>query len=333
MVPTGPKMVTSRFDVADGYTIEGYERTGGYDALRKALGGMKPEEVHAEVKSAELLGRGGAGFPAGVKWGFCPPGVLPRYVVVNGDESEPGTYKDRLLMELDPHQLIEGVVLTLLRHRRGAGLPVRAGRDGPRPGADRAGPERRLRQGLRGQGHPRQRVQRRHHAGLGGRRLHRRRGDRPHREPRGRAGDAPAEAALLPGRQGPVHAADDREQRRDAVERPVDRDQRRRRLQADRGGHLHRHADVRGVGPREPAGRLRGAPGRHHLPPAVRGSRVLRRHPGRRTSSRPSSPAAPRRRGSSRSTSTCPSTSRRSTRRARCWGRVPSSSWTRPPTW
>ncbi len=112
MVPTGPKMVTSRFDVADGYTIEGYERTGGYDALRKALGGMKPEDVHAEVKSAELLGRGGAGFPAGVKWGFCPPGVLPRYVVVNGDESEPGTYKDRLLMELDPHQLIEGVVLT-----------------------------------------------------------------------------------------------------------------------------------------------------------------------------------------------------------------------------
>ena len=54
------------------------------------------------MKSAELLGRGGAGFPAGVKWGFCPPGVLPRYVVVNGDESEPGTYKDRLLMELDP---------------------------------------------------------------------------------------------------------------------------------------------------------------------------------------------------------------------------------------
>ena len=64
-----------------------------------------------EVKAASLLGRGGAGFPAGTKWGFCPPGVWPRYLVVNGDESEPGTYKDRLLMEKDPHQLIEGVLI------------------------------------------------------------------------------------------------------------------------------------------------------------------------------------------------------------------------------
>ena len=63
------------------------------------------------MKSASLLGRGGAGFPAGTKWGFCPPGVWPRYLVVNGDESEPGTYKDRLLMEKDPHQLIEGVLI------------------------------------------------------------------------------------------------------------------------------------------------------------------------------------------------------------------------------
>ncbi len=72
---------------------------------------MKPEEVAAQVKDATLLGRGGAGFPAGVKWSFLPPNAQPYYVVVNGDESEPGTYKDRLLMERDPHQLIEGVVL------------------------------------------------------------------------------------------------------------------------------------------------------------------------------------------------------------------------------
>ena len=58
-----------------------------------------------------MLGRGGAGFPAGVKWGLTPQGVWPRYLVVNGDESEPGTYKDRLLMELDPHQLIEGCLI------------------------------------------------------------------------------------------------------------------------------------------------------------------------------------------------------------------------------
>ena len=111
LVPMGPKLVTTRFDVADGYTYDGYVRTGGYTALRKALTTMTPEEVHAEVKTSEMQGRGGAGFPAGTKWGFLPPGVLPRYVVVNGDESEPGTYKDRLLMELDPHQLIEGTVI------------------------------------------------------------------------------------------------------------------------------------------------------------------------------------------------------------------------------
>ena len=73
---------------------------------------MTPDQVHEEVKKASLLGRGGAGFPAGIKWGFLPPDVWPRYLVVNGDESEPGTYKDRLLIERDPHQLIEGCVIT-----------------------------------------------------------------------------------------------------------------------------------------------------------------------------------------------------------------------------
>jgi NADH-quinone oxidoreductase subunit F len=105
-----PKIVTSRWDLDDGHTIAAYERSGGYEALRTALR-MSPDEVSAEVKAASLLGRGGAGFPAGVKWGFCPPGVWPRYLVVNGDESEPGTYKDRILMERDPHQLVEGVLI------------------------------------------------------------------------------------------------------------------------------------------------------------------------------------------------------------------------------
>jgi NADH-quinone oxidoreductase subunit F len=108
--PPVPKIITSRVDLDDSYTLERYEATGGYSALRKALG-MAPESVAAEVKDASLLGRGGAGFPAGVKWGFCPPGVWPRYLVVNGDESEPGTYKDRILMERDPHQLIEGILI------------------------------------------------------------------------------------------------------------------------------------------------------------------------------------------------------------------------------
>jgi NADH-quinone oxidoreductase subunit F len=111
-VPTGPRIITARFDQLDAYTYDGYVRSGGYAALRKAVTEMAPEEVHEEVKASEMQGRGGAGFPTGTKWGFLPANVFPRYVVVNGDESEPGTYKDRLLMELDPHQLIEGVVIT-----------------------------------------------------------------------------------------------------------------------------------------------------------------------------------------------------------------------------
>jgi NADH-quinone oxidoreductase subunit F len=106
----GPKVVTSRFAHDDSYTLERSEATGGYDALRAVLQ-MAPADAAELVKEAVLLGRGGAGFPAGIKWGFMPP-VWPRYLVVNGDESEPGTYKDRLLMERDPHQLIEGCIIT-----------------------------------------------------------------------------------------------------------------------------------------------------------------------------------------------------------------------------
>src|SRR3954468_20974064 len=110
MITDSPKIITSRLGYADSHTLARYEATGGYEALRKALT-MTPASVVDEVKAASLLGRGGAGFPAGVKWGCCPPGVWPRYLVVNGDESEPGTYKDRILMERDPHQLIEGILL------------------------------------------------------------------------------------------------------------------------------------------------------------------------------------------------------------------------------
>ena len=106
----GPKLITGRLAHEDSFTLERFLATGGYQGLRTALG-RAPAEVHAEVREATLLGRGGAGFPAGVKWGFCPEGVWPRYLVVNGDESEPGTYKDRLLMERDPHQLIEGMLI------------------------------------------------------------------------------------------------------------------------------------------------------------------------------------------------------------------------------
>ncbi len=110
-MPAPLKMITTRWDQPDGHTLDGYLRTGGYDALRKALA-TDPGAVIEEVKTANLAGRGGAGFPCGTKWSFLPKDVFPRYLVVNGDESEPGTYKDRILLERDPHQLIEGVLIT-----------------------------------------------------------------------------------------------------------------------------------------------------------------------------------------------------------------------------
>ncbi len=89
-----------------------YERAGGYQALRKALREMTPESVVEEVKGANLRGRGGAGFPTGLKWSLVPKDAPhPRYVVCNADEMEPGTFKDRVIMEGDPHELVEGVIL------------------------------------------------------------------------------------------------------------------------------------------------------------------------------------------------------------------------------
>jgi NADH-quinone oxidoreductase subunit F len=110
MIRDVPPIITSRFEHDDSHTLERYLATRGYEGLKAALR-VSPQEVVAQVKTASLLGRGGAGFPAGIKWGFLPPGKYPYYVVVNGDESEPGTYKDRLLMERDPHQLIEGLLI------------------------------------------------------------------------------------------------------------------------------------------------------------------------------------------------------------------------------
>lgn len=108
-VLTAPQIVSSRRDFDDSYTLKRYLATGGYEGLKKALK-MHPEEVCAEVDTASLLGRGGAGFPAGRKWSMLRRAPL-SYLVVNGDESEPATFKDHYLVERDPHQLIEGVII------------------------------------------------------------------------------------------------------------------------------------------------------------------------------------------------------------------------------
>jgi NADH-quinone oxidoreductase subunit F len=92
--------------------LKGYEEAGGYEALRKALHSMTPAEVIEEVKASNLRGRGGAGFPTGMKWSFMPKEVTgPRYLVANADEMEPGTFKDRFLLEGNPHQLLEGMMI------------------------------------------------------------------------------------------------------------------------------------------------------------------------------------------------------------------------------
>ncbi len=91
--------------------IEVYRKNGGFEAFKKAVTGMKPQEVIDEVKASGLRGRGGAGFPTGIKWGFIPNTIWPHYVVANADESEPGTFKDRELMESNPFQFLEGMAI------------------------------------------------------------------------------------------------------------------------------------------------------------------------------------------------------------------------------
>jgi NADH-quinone oxidoreductase subunit F len=95
------------------HRIDVYEAAGGYQALRKALAEYKPADIIEIMKRSGLRGRGGAGFPTGVKWGFVPKNTgRPVYLCVNADESEPGTFKDRLIIEKDPHQLLEGTIIS-----------------------------------------------------------------------------------------------------------------------------------------------------------------------------------------------------------------------------
>src|SRR5260221_5193459 len=109
--PLEVRVVSKRFGLPNSASLDTYLATDGYKAFFKALE-MTPEQIVEEVKVSALRGRGGAGFPTSMKWGFVPRNSeKPRYVVVNADESEPGTCKDRLLMEYDPHQLLEGILI------------------------------------------------------------------------------------------------------------------------------------------------------------------------------------------------------------------------------
>jgi NADH-quinone oxidoreductase subunit F len=107
----GKKLLTEHIDVPGIQGYEVYRKMGGYASVEKALNTMKPEDIVEEVKKSGLRGRGGAGFPTGMKWSFlAKPEGVPRYLVCNADESEPGTFKDRYLMSRIPHILIEGMI-------------------------------------------------------------------------------------------------------------------------------------------------------------------------------------------------------------------------------
>ncbi len=107
----GKKLLLANDAVKDIHTIEVYRKHGGYAMAEKAIKTMTPDAIVEEVKKAGLRGRGGAGFPTGMKWSFlAKPEGVPRYLVCNADESEPGTFKDRYLMERHPHLLVEGMI-------------------------------------------------------------------------------------------------------------------------------------------------------------------------------------------------------------------------------
>ncbi|RMF84918.1 MAG: NADH oxidoreductase (quinone) subunit F [Nitrospinota bacterium] len=107
------RIITKHAGEKDTHTLRVYQSHGGYEALKKVLQDWSPEDVIAEVKKSNLRGRGGAGFPAGVKWGFVPKETdKPKYLCINGDEGEPGTFKDRWIMLHEPHMMIEGAIIT-----------------------------------------------------------------------------------------------------------------------------------------------------------------------------------------------------------------------------
>ena len=105
------RVLLANIDEPDLHTIEVYERLGGYGSLRKALLEMTPETVLYELEESGLRGRGGAGFSMGKKASFIPKGAMDKYLCCNADESEPGTFKDRLLMQKNPHLLVEGCII------------------------------------------------------------------------------------------------------------------------------------------------------------------------------------------------------------------------------
>ena len=242
------------------WRLRDYLARGGYDALKKILTEkITPDQVIAELKKSALRGRGGAGFPTGLKWSFMPknyPGQ--KYMVCNSDEGEPGTFKDRDILRYNPHIVIEGMAIAGYATGATVGyIYVRdeiwrstSGSRGAQGGLDaRATSARqpRLRRRLRPPRAPRRG------------RVHLRRGDGADRVAQGQEGRA-ALQATLPGERRRVRLPDDDQQPRDDRDRALDHRERRREVPRARAAQQRRHQALLGVGRRRAPWQLRGAP-------------------------------------------------------------------------
>ncbi len=270
------RVLLANIDEPDLHTIDVYERLGGYGSLRKALLEMTPETVLHELEESGLRGRGGAGFSMGKKASFLPKGAMDKYLCCNADESEPGAFKDRLLMQKNPHLLVEGCIIGSIAAGANKGFIFIRGEYELQADILDAAVAEAYEKGYLGDGHPRLRALLRPGGAPRPGRVHLRRGDRPARRARGQARQ-PAPEAAVPGQPGPLPGPDADQQRRDALQRADHHRARRRLVQAVRRGQLDRHEARLRLRQRPAPGQLRGR-ARH---PGPRDHLRTRRRPAR----------------------------------------------------
>ena len=245
-------VLLANVDQIDPLSLDAYLERGGYEGLKKALS-MTPEEVVNTVKDSGLRGRGGAGFPTGLKWSFTRPSpITPKYIVCNADEGEPGTIKDRYIMEGDPHRVLEGMAIAGYAVGASVGYIYCRGEYYLSMYRLQQGHRGRRGQGSLGRQHPGHRLLLPYPGSDRRRLLCLRRGNRAHRVHPGRAGQPPGEAAL-PRPGGRLVQAHHRQQRRVPGQRAGHRRQRLRLVQGQ--GHRGRqgHQDLPGGGPGQDA--------------------------------------------------------------------------------